>query len=755
MPDIEIASPEELRENPAQEDDGENEIQEELLGQPARTFGKKRAPQMADNLNSLEYELAKFAIDAELSQRLYRRLVSIVQDALDRMHRTREPVTIKASTLDNICEDMEQDGENQLNIPFKLHTVDLDLVADFPPGKKEEFEEKCGPVQFLYRNVVHLSEHIFGHPAFWEQTILNAAKVTRKGERIFTDVYSGYWWESMQRKITPGDVLLAIMFSSDQTVVSGDGRAKAWPLYLKLGTISTVDFGKPPAATVKLRTTEDMKSTYTETKVLIENGQQHSAKELTQLYSLNIVRNAFWDMPDFDIYASIVIDDLHQLGGVYKHLLSCVERLIRTEHKDVAIKEINRRAASLPVYRCLKHFSNGIFLSVLHNPTYRELKDNMTAALCIRHFIDFYHQATAKEHSEETLTQMEESLRYFNHLIPIFQSFSKNHMLWKYAADIRDKGCVNAYSTQQSEHQHRSDAKKPSRRTNRRGIASTMSQMGRYIEKRDILFDKFATVPYPYLGPTSCIKETEYKLQGVAKEKMLLDSLVREKETFRALNVLIRAYLDTNIEGRRATRRLSNMPSLDTSKDFDDDGVSLDDKIRADDSFHGQQRFDYAVFDLGDGQAFYGQVLLLFAAQYRKGTLYLCLARRFVVVDESHASGLRVLKPAVDHNFNGLFIEDVTKITRSVYIVPDFSSPMLATTQLYSRYLLNHDTDRYMWSTIEPWLPCLDDDQYIGWKEDTVTTQMETDNISDGNSSCDISDGNEEAVDRNSMATLL
>lgn len=38
-----------------------------------------------------------------------------------------------------------------------------------------------------------------------------------------------------QGRLSPGDVVLAMMLSSDQTLVSSNGRQKAWPVYLKLG----------------------------------------------------------------------------------------------------------------------------------------------------------------------------------------------------------------------------------------------------------------------------------------------------------------------------------------------------------------------------------------------------------------------------------------------------------------------------------------------------------------------------------------
>lgn len=40
---------------------------------------------------------------------------------------------------------------------------------------------------------------------------------------------------SGQAELEPGTVLLALMLSSDQMVVWGNNRHKAWPLYLKLG----------------------------------------------------------------------------------------------------------------------------------------------------------------------------------------------------------------------------------------------------------------------------------------------------------------------------------------------------------------------------------------------------------------------------------------------------------------------------------------------------------------------------------------
>ena len=50
-----------------------------------------------------------------------------------------------------------------------------------------------------------------------------------------------------------------------------------------------------------------------------------------QLGSMVIVKNTFdVDMNKYwNIYDSLVIDDLHQIGGIYKHLLSFIENMVK------------------------------------------------------------------------------------------------------------------------------------------------------------------------------------------------------------------------------------------------------------------------------------------------------------------------------------------------------------------------------------------------------------------------------------------
>ncbi|KAI8137267.1 hypothetical protein BJV82DRAFT_674941 [Fennellomyces sp. T-0311] len=146
------------------------------------------------------------------------------------------------------------------------------------------------------------------------------------------------------------------------------------------------------------------------------------------------IKHAFWSVRHFDIYAAIVADDLHQLGGLYKYLLQCIEKIIRATGNG---KLVSDRAAAMPPFTGLRQFKAGFLPSSLKNTTYGELRAHMKivmscihdqiplqASLCLRHFIDFYMLATAKEHSYKSLEQMKESLQLYNKYSPIFEKYS-------------------------------------------------------------------------------------------------------------------------------------------------------------------------------------------------------------------------------------------------------------------------------------------------------------------------------------------
>ena len=82
--------------------------------------------------------------------------------------------------------------------PFKVEPIDLEAVSDFPCDNKDEFLEVIGETSLVYRNVRNLAEKLFAHPLFNDVTRLLPSTVTRDGERVYNDIYSGQWWHNMQ-----------------------------------------------------------------------------------------------------------------------------------------------------------------------------------------------------------------------------------------------------------------------------------------------------------------------------------------------------------------------------------------------------------------------------------------------------------------------------------------------------------------------------------------------------------------------------
>ena len=103
---------------------------------------------------------------------------------------------------------------------------------------------------------------------------------------------------------------------------------------------------------------------------------------------------------------------------------------------------------------------------------------------------------------------------------------------------------------------------------------------------------------------------------------------------------------------------------------------------------------------------------------YHDKILDLCLAQWFTHASTPHPTGLEVVKPGLDQNYNGMFIAYVDQIDRSVWIVPDFSSEKNDTNNLYHQYLVNTDSDRFSWINSKGESTNLPDNVYVEWKND-------------------------------------
>ncbi|KAI7846900.1 hypothetical protein BDC45DRAFT_46663 [Circinella umbellata] len=495
-------------------------------------------------LNGIELRFARASLSAGLSKAKHTEFADIIQDAADLVYNTGKPLKISTRTLDGLFAKINTECDGQ-SVSFYEHNFDISAVHGIPNNCIKDFRDSYGTIKLVYRNIKELCELLFNYEEFWEDTILLPEIWERDGKRVVQDIHTARWWNQLQAELPLGAIVLALLLSSDETVVSGNNRAFAHPLYLKLGntpkdirnkatnrasrvlayfpilhcpnnnnklrqswsnikcciihyclqiilapfadrapysTISmtgpynkiyqvvpalagyiadlpeqrlmagvksgmatytcprcwtvTADFHLPYYNTKK-RKTNTMKQICECGMKLIKAGKDGLAKELSKKYSTQLVDNAFETVPHFSIFDSLVVDTLHQLGGAYTHLVECVQRMLT----EGDIEEINSRAKHLPHFREQRTFPSGYMLCSITSPTYMELRHHLSillslihdkvssqTVLCLRHFIDFFYQATSKEHSGDTIQKMQDSLKLYNTYSPAIALYSKHYI---------------------------------------------------------------------------------------------------------------------------------------------------------------------------------------------------------------------------------------------------------------------------------------------------------------------------------------
>ncbi|KAI8136968.1 hypothetical protein BJV82DRAFT_675291 [Fennellomyces sp. T-0311] len=186
--------------------------------------------------------MARFAFDAELTKSEYESFVDIIKAAIDMGHNAKELIEIKITTMDKLKKTLVKDADPCSLVDFTTCPIDVHVIEDFPKGHEKEFTKGIvEPLELVYRDIHDLCEHLFGHPSFSEVLNIYPSIYRRdddvNGPRVYDDLDSGIWWQSLQAELPDEYVILPIMLASDQTLVSGNLRTKSWPIYMKLGNI--------------------------------------------------------------------------------------------------------------------------------------------------------------------------------------------------------------------------------------------------------------------------------------------------------------------------------------------------------------------------------------------------------------------------------------------------------------------------------------------------------------------------------------
>ncbi|KAG8743109.1 hypothetical protein FRC11_014025, partial [Ceratobasidium sp. 423] len=96
-------------------------------------------------------------------------------------------------------------------------------------------------VEIWMRDILEVVRELLGNIAYGKQLVFVPQKVYLNGvggERKFDEMWTGDWWNEIQKKLPPGATVIPIIISSDATQLTNfSGGKSAWPVYISIGNI--------------------------------------------------------------------------------------------------------------------------------------------------------------------------------------------------------------------------------------------------------------------------------------------------------------------------------------------------------------------------------------------------------------------------------------------------------------------------------------------------------------------------------------
>ncbi|CAB4446635.1 unnamed protein product [Rhizophagus irregularis] len=416
---------------------------------------------------------------------------------------------------------------------------------------------------------------------------------------------------------------------------------------------------------VKLRTHEEM--------------FKHFNENTEKTICIESVPNFFWKIPNINIYLATVPDRMHHLDlGLFRYQIEFTYDLLKLQHNNKLIDELDCRIAAIPRYPGLKIFSNGLqSISRFTADEYRNLMKIMIFVVD-NLYSNTNNNMTNNFLNNNDLNAMHEWAQRF---IQAFKFISSSQLklpklhswLYHIIDSIRLYGVINGYTTETYESLHKNFVKIPYRISNKKNIESQLLQTIRRQAISSIFSQQSVITKTPYMYRFST-KLFEFSLKNANlffnEKKSSVDS--KMQTGFSKFLECLDLYLD-----------LLNNPKIDDSqvKIFGSVTIENGNIIRATNSYHNKSWFSNVAISMNseeledyisDQGICYGQTLLLAEISIEKESLPLSLALiqwyDFKSQTHPYLYGCPHLK--LKELFNFVTIEAIQGI---VHIIPRFA----------------------------------------------------------------------------------
>ncbi|RHZ49858.1 hypothetical protein Glove_510g36 [Diversispora epigaea] len=275
----------------------------------------------------------------------------------------------------------------------------------------------------FYHPVLNCIKNILSISDISQNFTLKFENFKYKGEKAYSEQYTGNWWKNTEASLPHGSNLLSIILYSDATTTDTLGKSSLHPIYISIGNISTKRYFKklirltfnnsmkflldplfaekgidlevdnktfwffphistiicdwPEAATFSLV----YKSTNSNfpchfcliSKTLLadtdlsdvtfrnnENMQEYFYNNAGQDVSLENIPNYFWSLSSINVYSVTVPDRMHHLNlGLFHYQIEFTQALLQKQDSSL-VNKIDNRLSKISRFQKFQMFTNGL-----------------------------------------------------------------------------------------------------------------------------------------------------------------------------------------------------------------------------------------------------------------------------------------------------------------------------------------------------------------------------------------------------------
>ncbi|RHZ88405.1 hypothetical protein Glove_23g140 [Diversispora epigaea] len=394
----------------------------------------------------------------------------------------------------------------------------------------------------FYHPVLNCIKNILSISDISQNFTLRFENFKYKGEKAYSEQYTGNWWKNTEASLPHGSNLLSIILYSDATTTD-----TLDPLFAEKGIdlevdnktfwffprISTIICDWPEAATFSLV----YKSTNSNfpchfcliSKTLLadtdlsdvtfrnnENMQEYFYNNAGQNVNLENISNYFWSLLSINVYSATVPDRMHHLDlGLFHYQIEFTQVLLQKQDSSL-VNKIDNRLSKIPRFQKFQMFTNGlqsisrmtakeyrilikVMVFVVDN-LYKENENNVKNFVENKKLLEVY----AKWNKMYMMSRLEiftesnlenfrkDTFEWTKLFVEIFKPYSHSKLkfpkfhLWIYHIfeSICQFGIINRYTTETYKSLHKDFVKIPYRMSNKKNVED---QIMKTLKRQDII----------------------------------------------------------------------------------------------------------------------------------------------------------------------------------------------------------------------------------------------------------------------------